>query len=422
MQCHSINNNTQQPKVVVTGMGIISSIGLTSAEVTSSLQHGKSGIVLLDERKEMGFRSSLSGMIKGFSGHSGLERRYRKTLPEFGLWVWDCICQCLDQASLPLEDLAGDERTGFIFGNDSSVVTGVEQCDILRKERETRKIGSGHIFRLLTSTVSLNLCTRLQLHGSSWTVSGACASGAMAIGQAAELITSGKQDRVICGAAQEISWQSMCSFDAIGAFSTRENEPHRASRPFDKDRDGLIPSGGAAVLLLEAEESARKRGVEILGEICGYGCSSDGHHISIPTGFGLERAMQNAIADAGIKASDIDLVMAHATSTPAGDEKEAEALNRIFEQTNSKIHLYIAVTKSLTGHEFWMAGASQVVYGLLMSHAGFIAGHPNLDNPATCADHLRIPTKSISFSPSYILCNAAGFGGVNGALVIKTNR
>lgn len=415
-------NHSPPRRVVVTGMGIVSSIGLNTNEVTRSLQTGKSGVVFLEERKKLGFRSGLSGFIDGFSDHSGLERRYRKTLPEYGLWAWNGVCQCLEQASIHPEELAGDERCGLIFGNDSSVVTGVEQCDILRKERESKKIGSGHIFRLLTSTVSLNLCTKLQLHGSSWTVSGACASGAMAIGQAAELIASGKQDRVICGATQEISWQSMCSFDAIGAFSTRENEPHRASRPFDKDRDGLIPSGGAAVLFLETEESAHKRGVDILGEICGYGCSSDGHHIAIPTGLGLERAMKYAIIDADINAGDIDLVMAHATSTPAGDQKEAEALHRLFAGAADNNRPYIAVTKSLTGHEFWMAGASQVIYGLLMSRGGFVAGHPNLDNPDPCVKGLNISKESIPFSSTYILCNAAGFGGINGALVIKAYR
>ena len=412
-----------QPRtVVITGLGIISSIGLNRAEVTRSLREGTSGIILLEERKKLGFRSGLSGTIRGFSVPAGLGRRYRKTLPEFGLWAWDGVRQCLEQAAMPMEQLAGDPRTGLIIGNDSSVVTGVDQCDILRREGETKPIGSGHIFRLLTSTVSLNLCTRLQLHGSSWTVSGACASGAMAIGQAAELIATRRQDRIICGACQEISWQSMCSFDALGAFSTLEEQPHQASRPFDTGRDGLVPSGGAALLFLESLESAQQRGATILGEVRGYGCSSDGHHISIPTGFGLERAMVQAMAEAKITPAEIDLVMAHATSTPTGDKKEAQALQRLFGSRHKGNRPAIAVTKSLTGHEFWMAGASQVVYSLLMSRAGFVAGHPNLDTPDTCVKGLSIPRTSRPLSPTTILCNAAGFGGVNGALVIRTNQ
>jgi 3-oxoacyl-[acyl-carrier-protein] synthase I len=400
-------------------MGVVSSIGLSCAEVRDSLRLGKSGIVYLDERKKLGFRSALSGVIAGFTPPDNLERRYRKTLPEFGLWAWDAVSQALDQAYVDTKSLAGDERTGLIFGNDSSVVTAVEQCDILRQASETRAIGSGHIFRLLNSTISLNLCTKLQLCGSSWTVSGACASGAIAIGQAAELIASGRQDRTICGSAQEISWQSMCSFDGIGAFSTREDRPTQASRPFDRDRDGLVPSGGAAALFLEDEDSAKSRGVPILAEILGYGTSSDGYHLSSPSGKGLERAMHLALRDAGLPAAAIDLVMAHATSTPAGDNKEAEALARLFPSQEGHASPYIAATKALTGHEFWMAGTSQVVYGILMSRAGFVAAHPNLQNPDTSASTLRIPRRTETCRPRYILCNAAGFGGVNASLILE---
>lgn len=408
--------------VVVTGMGIVSSIGLSRGEVRESLREGKSGVVLLDERKNFGFRSSLSGIIRGFEYRPDLERRYRKTLPEFGLWAYDAVSQALDQAGVDRESLVGDDKTGLIFGNDSSVVTGVEQCNILREAGETRGIGSGHIFRLLTSTITLNLCTKLQLHGSSWSVSGACASGAMAIGQAAELIATGKQDRMICGGAQEISWQSMCSFDAIGAFSTRQDEPAGASRPFDTKRDGLVPSGGAAVLFLEDKESAMERGALIIAEICGYGTSSDGYHISVPSGEGLERAMRLTISDAGLKSADIEMVMAHATSTQAGDQKEAEALCRLFGTQNDGKSPMVVCTKSLTGHEFWMAGASQVVYGLLMSQAGFVAGHPNLDQPDECIKGLHVPDRMLIASPQYFLCNASGFGGVNGCLVVKVVR
>jgi 3-oxoacyl-[acyl-carrier-protein] synthase I len=408
-------------KVVITGMGIVSSIGLSCTEVLDSLQTGKSGIAYLPQRKELGFRSALSGVISGFVAPDNLERRYRKTLPDFGIWAWDAVSQALNHAGTDPEGLAGDERTGLIFGNDSSVVTGVEQCDILRQAQETKAIGSGHIFRLLNSTISLNLSTKLRIRGSSWTVSAACASGAMAIGQAAELIATGRQDRIICGSAQEISWQSMCSFDAIGAFSTREDAPDQASRPFDRDRDGLVPSGGAAALILEDEESAQKRGAAILAEVRGYGTASDGHHLSSPSGMGLEKAMRLALVDAGLKASAIDLVMAHATSTPAGDETEAEALVRLFAGSGDTVSPYIAATKSLTGHEFWMAGTSQVVYGILMSRAGFIAAHPTLKNPDSCASALHIPRTITNSRPGHILCNAAGFGGVNASLVIKVH-
>ena len=406
-------------RVVVTGTGIVSSLGLSGSSVTDSLRQGRSGIFFDPDRKEHGFRSGLSGVIRGFDGQKRLDRKYRKTLPEYGWWAWDSISQALAEAGVDADSLAGDERTGIVFGNDSSVVAGVEQCDLLRAAGETRGIGSGHIFRLLTSTITLNVSTRLQLRGSSWTVSGACASGAMAIGQAAELIAQGRQDRMICGGAQEISWQSMCSFDALNAFSLREDDPEKASRPFDQDRDGLIPSGGAAAVFLEAEEVAKARGATILAEVCGYDTTSDGYHISAPSGDGLRRAMEGAIRAANLQPDQIDLVMAHATSTPVGDVKEAEALCQLFGIDQGKAGPVVAVIKALTGHEFWMAGASQLVYALLMSRAGFVAGHPNLQNPAPEASKLRIPTETRPFNPQYILCNAAGFGGTNGCLVVK---
>lgn len=405
-------------KVVITGLGAISCIGKDLEEITSSLKDGKCGIQLLKERKDIGFRSGLSGIIENFSPQFPLDRRYRKTLPDFGIWAWEAISQALDHAEIPRKELAGNERCAFIFGNDSSVVTGVEQCDTLKSADNTREIGSGHIFRLLTSTVSLNLATKLQIRGSSWTVSGACASGAMSIGQAAQLISSGEQDMAICGGAQEISWQSMCSFDAIGAFSTRENAPHESSRPFDTNRDGLIPSGGAAALFLESEESAISRGANILAEITGFGTTSDGDHLSVPTGRGLERAMALAIEDACIHPSQIDLLMAHATSTPLGDEKEAEAICRLFDIQNHGKGPAIVATKALTGHEFWMAGASQVVYALLMSLNNFISGHPNFHKGSEWSSLLNISKHTKQATTDTILCNAAGFGGVNASLLI----
>lgn len=405
-------------QVVVTGLGIISSLGLDRQRVQESLRLGRSGIELVAERKERGFRSGLSGVIHGFDS-SGLKRRYRKNLPEFGQWAWASVEQALEQAALVEADLANDERCGLIFGNDSSVVTGVEQCQLLAEAGESRGIGSGHIFRLLNSTVTLNIATKLQLHGCSWTLSAACASGGMAIGQAAELISSGRQDRMICGGAQEISWQSMCSFDGLGAFSRREDDPAAASRPFDVGRDGLVPSGGAAALVLEEKEVAVQRGATILAEIESYATTSDGHHVSVPSGEGIGRAMAMALKQGGLAAADIDLVMAHATSTQVGDAKEAKALVQLFGVDQGKDGPIIAATKALTGHEFWMAGASQVVYALLMSQGGFVAGHRNLEQADDACQGLRIAKQTMEFNPSRILCNASGFGGVNASLVVR---
>ena len=400
-------------------MGIISCLGLNRDEVQTSLREGRSGVRFLPERKALGFQSALSGVIEGFDPKSVLDRKQRKTLPEYGLWAWSAVSQALEQAGIHPDSLTGDEKTGVIFGNDSSAVTAVEQVDMLRSAGETRAIGSGHIFRLLASTVTLNLSTILGIRGVSWTVSGACASGIMALGQGAETIAFGRQDRIICGGAQEISWESMCSFDALGAFSRRENDPGAASRPFDRDRDGLVPSGGAAAIVLEAFESAEARGTRILGEVMGYANTSDGHHIAVPSGEGLERAMRCALMDAALSPDDIDLVLSHATSTPAGDRAEAIALRNVFDLDGAKKGPIVAAVKGLTGHEFWMAGASQVVYGLLMAWGGFVVGNPNLKVPDPAAEVLYLPKKTVSFKSRFMLCNASGFGGTNACLVIR---
>ncbi|HSH13954.1 MAG TPA: beta-ketoacyl synthase N-terminal-like domain-containing protein, partial [Desulfurivibrionaceae bacterium] len=301
-----MNNNKQ--RVAITGQGIISCLGLNREAVTAALAAGRSGIELLPERQALGFQSALSGVIHGFDPGRYLDRKKRKSMPEFAIWAWAAVEQALEQAGISPETLHGDTETGLIFGNDSSAVSAVEQVEALRAAGETRSIGSGHIFRLLNSTITLNLSTILGLRGQVWTVSSACASGAMAIGQGAELIASGRQQRMLCGGAQEISWQSMCSFDTLAAFSRREEEPAGASRPFDMGRDGLVPSGGAAAVFLENYAAAEQRGAKILGEVLGYGAANDGHHIVLPSGDGLERAMRQAISKAGLAPADIELV------------------------------------------------------------------------------------------------------------------
>lgn len=409
-------------RVAITGLGIISCLGLNRQEVEAALAAGRSGIELLPERQTLGFQSALSGVITGFESGRYLDRKKRKSMPEFAVWAWAAVEQALEQAGLAPETLHGDTETGLIFGNDSSAITAVEQVEALRAAGETRSIGSGHIFRLLNSTITLNLSTILGLRGQVWTVSSACASGAMAIGQGAELIASGRQQRMLCGGAQEISWQSMCSFDTLAAFSRREDDPAGASRPFDQGRDGLVPSGGAAAVCLENYAAAEQRGAKILGEVLGYGAANDGHHIVVPSGDGLERAMRRAISEAGLTPADIDLVLAHATSTPAGDAVEGQALTRLFTPDGDHPGPLVTAPKGLTGHEFWMAGAAQVVYGLLMTGAGFVAGNRNLQEPDPAVKSLRLPPQNVYTARRFLLCNAAGFGGTNACLVIRNNQ
>jgi len=404
-------------RIAITGIGIISCLGLEITSVRESLKKGKSGIVLDSKRKELGFRSGLTATIKDFDPQKVADRKTRKSLPDFGVWALAAIKQALQQAALDNSILKNNERVGLIFGNDSSAVTAVEQVETLLRYKETKSIGSGHIFRLLNSTITLNIATLLKLKGYCWTISSACASGAMAIGQAAQAITLGEQDIIICGGAQEISWQSMCSFDALGAFSLKEDEPEKASRPFDNKRDGLVPSGGAAALILESEKSVTARGITPLGWILGYGTACDGYHIAVPDGTGIKNSMLKALHSSGLMSQDIDLIMAHATSTMVGDQVEAQSIWEIF-----KDKPLVAATKSLTGHEFWMAGASQAVYSIIMCQDGFIAPNPNLDEPDSISKKLNLVGKElIRHKPRFIMCNASGFGGTNASYILEIN-
>jgi 3-oxoacyl-[acyl-carrier-protein] synthase-1 len=270
----------------------------------------------------------------------------------------------------------------------------------------------------MNSTVTMNLNTLLRTRGACWTISSACSSGGHAVGQAADLIALGRQERVVCGGAQEINWESMCSFDGLGAFSTRIDEPQAASRPFDARRDGLVPSGGAAALVLERMDLAKARGAAILGEVAGYGFSSDGDHISVPSRDGLRRAMRMALANADMRPGDVDYLCAHATTTPAGDAAEAEKILAGFGAKTP----WISSLKSMTGHELWMSGASQVVYATIMARQGFIAPNINFSEPDEWSARLRIVTETIPRPPETVLCNSAGFGGTNACLALRFRR
>jgi 3-oxoacyl-[acyl-carrier-protein] synthase-1 len=268
----------------------------------------------------------------------------------------------------------------------------------------------------MNSTISMNLSVIFKLKGINLTVSGACASGSHAIGIAYYLIQNGLQECIITGGGQEVNMESMGNFDALNAFSIRENEPGRASRPFDRDRDGLVPSGGAATLILESHESAKRRGAKILGEVIGYGFSSNGDHISVPNLDGPVKAIRMALKDANLMAKDIEYINAHATSTLVGDAKEAEALDIVFGDSRP----WVSSTKSMTGHEMWMGGASEVVYSILMMQNGFIAPNIIFENPDEYSAKLNIPAKTIQRPFNIFLSNAFGFGGTNSALIVRS--
>ena len=404
----------QMKRVVITGMGIYSCIGENLDAVKDSLFHGKSGIGIDPERKAMGFRSALTGILPDPDLKQLLNRRQRIGLPQQGGYAYMATLEALKMAGID-QDMLDKERVGILFGNDSSAKPTIEAVDQLRLKKDTTLIGSGSIFQSMNSTVTMNLSTIFKLRGVNMTISAACASGSHAIGMGYILIKNGLEDKIICGGAQEVNYHSMGSFDGLSTFSIREDEPHKASRPFDVDRDGLIPSGGGATIIIESLESAQSRGANILGEIIGYGFSSNGGHISHPDPIGSVQSLEMALKQAGITPADIEYINAHATSTPAGDLAEGLALLDVFGNSNP----YISSTKSMTGHEMWMAGASEVVYSLLMMQNGFIAPNINLENVQPELEKLNFAQSRINKEFNLFLSNSFGFGGTNSCLIVK---
>lgn len=401
-------------RVVITGMGIYSCLGENLAEVKESLYNGTSGIIFDKKRKEFGFRSGLTGMVREPDLKDLLSRRQRLSLGEEGAYAYVATLEALKNAGID-QDYLDQHEVGVLYGNDSTAKSVIESVDKLREKKDTTLVGSGAIFKAMNSSVTMNLSTIFRLRGINFTVSAACASGSHAIGIAYQLIKSGLQDIIICGGAQEINELAMGSFDGLGVFSVNEAQPSSSSRPFDRDRDGLVPSGGAASLIVESYESALKRNAPILGEIIGYGFSSNGDHISTPNVEGPSIAMQKAIDQAHIKASDIDYVNAHATSTPVGDANEAKAIYAIFGENGP----CVSSTKSMTGHECWMAGASEIVYSMLMMQHSFVAPNINLENPDGDAAKLNLVRKTLNKKIDVFLSNSFGFGGTNSTLIIK---
>jgi 3-oxoacyl-[acyl-carrier-protein] synthase I len=401
-------------RVVITGLGIYSCIGKNLEEVKNSLQQGKSGIIYDDARKEMGFRSALTGYVERPNLKGLLDRRARIMLPEQGEFAYMATLQALAQAGIDAEYILSKE-IGILYGNDSSAKSTIEAVDIMRQKKDTMLVGSGAVFQTMNSTVTMNLATIFKLRGVNFTISAACASGSHAIGLGYHFIKTGLQECIITGGAQETNALSMGNFDALSAFSSHEKEPEKASRPFDKDRDGLIPSGGGATVILESLESAQKRGANILAEVVGYGFSSNGEHISNPTVNGPVRSLLMALKDAGMEPSAVDYVNAHATSTQAGDSSEARALVEVFGEKK----VPVSSTKSMTGHECWMAGASEIIYSMIMMQNGFIAPNINFLNPDEDSAKLDIVKTCTKKNIDVFLSNSFGFGGTNSSLIVR---
>lgn len=400
-------------RVVITGMGIYSSLGKNLEEVKESLYKGKSGIILDPTRKEFGYRSGLTGFVEQPDLKKELSRRQRISMGEESEYAFVATQEALKNAGISPEYFE-DHVVGLLYGNDSVSKSVWESIEIARQKKDTTLVGSGAIFKSMNSTVTMNLATIYKIKGINMTISAACASGSHSIGLGFMMIKQGLQEMVICGGAQETNLYSMGSFDGLGVFSIREDEPTKASRPFDKNRDGLVPGGGAATLILEEYESAVKRGAPILAEILAYGFSSNGDHISTPNVEGPMQAMQMALAQAEMKPENIQYINAHATSTPLGDANEARAIDAVFGSLP-----YVSSTKSMTGHECWMAGASEIVYSMLMMHHGFIAPNINLEEVDEAAVNLNLVKNTLNQNFDVFLSNSFGFGGTNSALIVK---
>lgn len=402
-------------RVVITGMGIWSCLGTDLATVKESLFEGKSGIGIQPERLDYGYRSALTGIVpEPVITKQMLDRHTRAGMSEEARYAYMASRQAFGQAKVS-DDYLRSNEVGCIFGNDSSAKPVIEASKIMDEKHDTALLGYGYIFQAMNSTVNMNLSTIFHLRGVNFTVSAACASGSHSIGLGFMLIKQGLQDMVLCGGAQETNYYSMASFDALGAFSVRMDDPTKASRPFDRDRDGLIPSGGAAALVLEDYDHAVARGADILAEVVGYGFSSNGGGISEPSDEGSVTAMTRALNMAGVEPDDVDYINAHATSTHQGDMYEAIALGRMFGGRRA----LISSTKGMTGHECWMAGASEIVYSTLMMQNNFVAPNLNFENPDEYSEKLNIAAKTVETEVNTVLSNSFGFGGTNSALVIR---
>jgi len=401
-------------RVVVTGMGLVNCLGTSLDAVSEGLRRGRSRIVFCEKRKALGFRSGLTARLPDIDYRAELDRKARKFMPQAALYTACATNRALQDAGLSRDEIRRPD-VGIVVGNDSSCEKIPELVRIMEEKKDTHYLGSAAVIKVMNSTVSMNLGPYLGALGINLTISAACSSGAHAIGHAYHLLRSGAQRLIFAGGAQEDTWLGAATFDAINAFSVREDDPAGSVRPFDRSRDGLVPSGGGAMLVLETLESARERGARIHGEIVGYGFSSDGNHLTLPTGGGAQRCMRAALECAGLEPGDVDYVNAHATGTIDGDRVEAIAIRETFGEPGP----LVSSTKAITGHECWMAGASEAIYCLLMMRDGFVAPNINFTGFDEDTPPIRIVRETLRGAPDIALTNSFGFGGTNACLVLR---
>ena len=397
--------------VVVTGMGIVSCIGLNIQEVLNSLKTGKSGISSNMKYADMGFRSHVSGTIN-INLSELIDRKTLRFMSEASGFGYIAAQEALLNASINLEDM-DPSRIGIVAGSGgASSAAQIKASDIAR-ERGPKRIGPYAVTKTMGSTVSAILGTTLKLKGVNYSISSACSTSAHCIGHAAELIQLGKQDIIIAGGAEQEHWTSSSMFDAMGALSSQYNDsPEKASRPFDVDRDGFVIAGGSGMLILEEEEHALKRNAPIIARIEGYCANSDGYDMVSPSGEGARRCMSEAIEAFG---SDVDYINAHGTSTPVGDLAELGAIKEVF----GKSAPIIGSTKSMTGHSLGATGAQEAIYSILMMQNNFIAPSINIDNLVEEAEGLKIAQSMMKHELNSVMSNSFGFGGTNASLIFS---
>ena len=407
-------------RVVVTGMGIVSSLGNNKTEVLDSLRHGRSGITYQPEYAERGLRSHVAGSIKNLNVEELIDRKLLRFMAKGHAYAWLAMQEAIADASLP-EEMVSNVRTGLIVGaGGASHESILEGIDTLR-EKGVRRVGPYMVTKAMASGVSACLATGAKIKGVNYGISSACSTSAHCIGAGVEQIQMGKQDIVFAGGAEEEHWTLSFMFDAMGALSSKYNEtPDKASRTYDANRDGFVISGGGGIVVLEEYEHAKARGAKIYAEVIGYGATSDGYDMVAPSGEGAVRCMRMALD--GVK-DKIDYINTHGTSTPVGDVKELEAIREVFGENGLKQNPAIASTKSLSGHALGAAGVNEAIYTLLMMKNNFIAASANIETLDPAAEGLNIVRTAIeNVKVETALSNSFGFGGTNACLILSTKN
>lgn len=403
-------------RVVITGIGIVSSLGNNMLEVTSSLENSRSGITFQPEYQERGLRSQIAGSIN-INIQELIDRKLLRFMGKGHAYAWIAMQEAIADSKLN-EDEVSNPRSGLIVGaGGTSTESMLAGTDIL-KEKGIRRVGPYMVTKTMSSGVVACLATGAKIKGINYGISSACSTSAHCIGNAYEQIQMGKQDIIFAGGAEEEHWTMSYLFDAMGALSSKYNDtPEKASRTFDVNRDGFVISGGGGILVLEEYEHAVKRGAKIYAEVVGYGATSDGFDMVAPSGEGAQRCMNVALKENNI--SSVDYINTHGTSTPVGDVKELEAIKAVFENNKFENIPYIASTKSLSGHALGAAGVNEAVYSLLMMEKGFLAPSINIDDLDPVAEGLPILRKKKSLDIKTVMSNSFGFGGTNASLVFS---